>query len=69
MFMDLFSFLVRNLQEIKIRSSVETVILDSLDKWERLTIADALEAVVFEDNDCIIKKGTEGEDFFLIVEG
>ena len=42
---------------------------EHLDKWERLTIADALEAVCFEDGETVIKKGDQGEDFFIIVEG
>eukprot|EP00090_Calanus_glacialis_P019442 TRINITY_DN29875_c0_g1_i1.p1 TRINITY_DN29875_c0_g1~~TRINITY_DN29875_c0_g1_i1.p1 ORF type:complete len:261 (+),score=78.48 TRINITY_DN29875_c0_g1_i1:92-784(+) len=44
-------------------------LLEHLDKWERLTIADALEAVCFEDGETVIKKGDQGEDFFIIVEG
>merc|ERR1719427_1780778 len=44
-------------------------ILEDLDKWERLTIADALEAVTYEDGETIVKKGQQGEDFFIIVEG
>ena len=40
-----------------------------LDKWERLTIADALEAVVFEDGETVLRKGDQGEDFFIILEG
>ena len=42
---------------------------EHLDKWERLTIADALEAVIFEDGETVVKKGEEGEEFFIIVEG
>jgi len=44
-------------------------ILEQLDKWERLTIADALEAVSFNAGAEIVKKGEEGEEFFLILEG
>ncbi|XP_026469122.1 cAMP-dependent protein kinase type I regulatory subunit isoform X3 [Ctenocephalides felis] len=44
-------------------------ILESLDKWERLTIADALEPVTFEAGATIVKQGDPGEDFFIIVEG
>ena len=43
-------------------------ILESLDKWERLTVADALEPVQFDDGQCIVKQGDSGEDFFIIVE-
>jgi len=44
-------------------------ILEQLDKWERLTIADALEAVSFDAGAEIVKKGEEGDEFFLILEG
>ena len=41
---------------------------ESLDKWERLTIADALEPVQFEDGQKIVVQGEHGEDFFIIIE-
>merc|ERR1712106_439089 len=44
-------------------------LLEHLDKWERLTIADALEAVDFEDGETVVQKGDQGEEFFIIVEG
>jgi hypothetical protein len=44
-------------------------ILESLDKWERLTVADALETVSFEENETIVKQGEPGNDFYIIVEG
>jgi len=44
-------------------------ILEHLDKWERLTIADALEAVSFEDGTEVVKKGEIGDDFYIIVDG
>ncbi|XP_074649357.1 cAMP-dependent protein kinase regulatory subunit-like isoform X2 [Tubulanus polymorphus] len=44
-------------------------ILENLDKWERLTVADALEPVQFEDNEQIVRQGEPGEDFFIITEG
>merc|ERR1712128_346766 len=44
-------------------------ILEHLDKWERLTIADALEAVSFEDGTEVIIKGEIGDDFYIIVDG
>lgn len=44
-------------------------ILESLDKWERLTVADALETVSFEENETIVRQGEPGNDFFIIVEG
>jgi len=44
-------------------------ILENLDKWERLTVADSLEAVSFEDESVVVKQGDQGNDFFIIVEG
>jgi len=44
-------------------------ILENLDKWERLTVADSLEAVSFEDEEVVVKQGEQGNDFFIIVEG
>ena len=42
---------------------------ESLEKWERLTVADALEPVAFEDGETIVRQGDPGEDFYIIVEG
>ena len=42
---------------------------ENLDHWERLTIADALEAVNFKDGDVIMRQGEPGNEFFIIVEG
>lgn len=44
-------------------------ILESLDKWERLTVADSLEPVQFEDGVEIVRQGEPGEEFFIITEG
>ncbi|XP_056017183.1 cAMP-dependent protein kinase regulatory subunit isoform X5 [Ostrea edulis] len=44
-------------------------ILDNLDKWERLTVADAFEPVQFEDGQEIVRQGEPGDDFFIITEG
>lgn len=44
-------------------------ILASLDEWERLTVADSLEPVQFEEGQEVIRQGEPGEDFFIIVEG
>ncbi|KAJ6636099.1 cAMP-dependent protein kinase type I regulatory subunit [Pseudolycoriella hygida] len=44
-------------------------ILESLDKWERLTVADSLEPVTFDDGETVVKQGAAGDDFFIIVEG
>jgi len=41
---------------------------ESLDKWERLTVADALESVTFEDSQEIVRQGDPGDDFFIITE-
>ncbi|XP_061416648.1 cAMP-dependent protein kinase type I-beta regulatory subunit-like [Lethenteron reissneri] len=43
-------------------------ILESLDKWERLTVADSLEPVQFEDGQKIVVQGEPGDDFFIITE-
>ncbi|CAF0813907.1 unnamed protein product [Didymodactylos carnosus] len=44
-------------------------ILQELDQWERLTVADALESVQFHDGENIVVQGEPGNDFFIIVEG
>jgi len=53
-------------------STVQRVVVDmtveSLDKWERLTVADALEPVQFDDGQEIVRQGDPGEDFFIITE-
>ena len=49
--------------------SVLSTLSDELDKWERLTIADALEEVTFEDEEVVFNKGDSGKDFFIILEG
>jgi len=46
-----------------------SMFIENLDHWERLTIADALEAVSFKAGDIIMKQGDQGDDFFIIVEG
>ncbi|XP_019493135.1 PREDICTED: cAMP-dependent protein kinase type I-beta regulatory subunit isoform X2 [Hipposideros armiger] len=43
-------------------------ILESLEKWERLTVADALETVQFEDGEKIVVQGEPGDGFFIITE-
>ena len=45
-----------------------SVLSENLDKWERLTVADALEPVQFEDKEEIVRQGEPGEDFFIILE-
>nr|XP_045601805.1 cAMP-dependent protein kinase type I regulatory subunit-like isoform X1 [Procambarus clarkii] len=44
-------------------------ILESLDKWERLVVADALEPVSFESGSTVVRQGEAGDDFYIIVEG
>ena len=44
-------------------------VLENLYEWEKMTIADALEAITFDDGDIIVKEGDDGEDFFIIVDG
>lgn len=43
-------------------------ILETLDEWERLTVADSLEPIQFEDGEIVVKQGDPGDDFFIIVE-
>ena len=38
-------------------------------RWERLSVADALESCSFKKGDVIIKQGDDGDDFYLIIEG
>lgn len=42
---------------------------ESLDKWERLVVADALEPVSFESGATVVRQGERGDDFYIIVEG
>jgi cAMP-dependent protein kinase regulator len=44
-------------------------ILSSLQKYERLTIADALEPIEFEAGSVIVRQGEPGDTFYIIVEG
>ncbi len=41
---------------------------ESLDKWERLTVADALEPCTFHDGSFVVTQGESGEEFFIIAE-
>ena len=43
--------------------------VESLDIYERLTVADALTPVQFNDGDIIVKQGEPGDDFYVIEEG
>jgi len=44
-------------------------ILRPLHKYERLTVADALEPANFSANEVIVKQGEPGDTFYIIVEG
>jgi len=44
-------------------------LLDSLDKWERLTVCDALEPCQFENGEDVVIQDQPGDDFFIIIEG
>ena len=46
----------------------EIFFLETLDEWERLTVADSLEPIQFEDGEVVVKQGDPGDDFFIIVE-
>uniref|UniRef100_A0A672Q1Z6 cAMP-dependent protein kinase type I-alpha regulatory subunit n=1 Tax=Sinocyclocheilus grahami TaxID=75366 RepID=A0A672Q1Z6_SINGR len=48
--------------------SCSSIMHESLDKWERLTVADALETVQFEDGQKIVVQGQPGDEFFIILE-
>ncbi|KAG1143933.1 hypothetical protein G6F37_012117 [Rhizopus arrhizus] len=47
----------------------EVPIFKSLEIYERHKIADALESVVYEDKDVVIREGDVGEEFYLIEDG
>ena len=38
-------------------------------KYERLTVADALEPVLYSAGDTIVRQGASGDVFFIIIEG
>lgn len=44
-------------------------ILENLDDWERLTIADALEQATFQAGEDVVKQGEAGTDFYMIIQG
>lgn len=44
-------------------------ILSPLQKYERLTVADALESANFADGEEIVREGDLGDVFYIIVEG
>jgi cAMP-dependent protein kinase regulator len=44
-------------------------ILETLDDYERMTIADALESATYHKGQTIVKQGEYGDSFYIIVEG
>eukprot|EP01117_Protostelium_nocturnum_P011136 TRINITY_DN4047_c0_g1_i1.p1 TRINITY_DN4047_c0_g1~~TRINITY_DN4047_c0_g1_i1.p1 ORF type:complete len:382 (-),score=68.63 TRINITY_DN4047_c0_g1_i1:209-1354(-) len=44
-------------------------ILQTLTKWERLIVADALEPVTFRNEHVILREGEPGDKFYIILEG
>ena len=44
-------------------------ILENLDYWEKMTVADALIATSFTDKEVVVKQGESGNDFFIVVDG
>ncbi|EFA74930.1 protein kinase A regulatory subunit [Heterostelium album PN500] len=44
-------------------------ILRHLDKYERVSLADALEPSAFQDGDIIVRQGEQGDKFYIIVDG
>ena len=44
-------------------------ILEKLEDWERLTIADALKQETFRPGEQVVKQGESGADFYLIISG
>jgi len=44
-------------------------ILQNLDEWERLTIADALEEIIFQAGEEVVKQGDQGNKFYMIIQG
>lgn len=47
----------------------KVALLKDLDKWERLSVADALEPCQFVDGEVIIRQGEPGDAFYIIVAG
>ena len=41
---------------------------ETLDNWERLSIADALEQVEFIEGQEVVRQGDQGDEFFIIVQ-
>ena len=43
-------------------------VLATLDSWERLSVADALEPRTFAAGAVVMRQGDRGDDFYMIVE-
>lgn len=43
-------------------------VLATLDAWERLSVADALEPRTFAAGSVVMRQGDRGDDFYMIVE-
>jgi len=44
-------------------------LLENLDRWERLAVADSIQSVSFAAGADVVKQGEEGETFYFIEEG
>lgn len=44
-------------------------LLETLDKWEKLAVADTLEPSFFKDGDIVMRQGDPADCFYLVVEG
>ena len=42
-------------------------VVESLDSWEAMSLADCLEAITYSDGGVVVKQGEPGDDFFIIV--
>ena len=45
------------------------LLLENLYEWERMTVADALQEVTFDEDEIVLKEGDDGDDFFIILDG
>jgi cAMP-dependent protein kinase regulator len=48
---------------------IKVPIFSDLDKWERSTVADALEPCTYTEGTHVIEQGQSGDDFFIIMDG
>ena len=40
-----------------------------MDKWEKFSLADALEEATFSDGETIVQQGNVGDFFYLVIDG